>query len=222
MSRAAKFQAEALKETMTSEWKEFVNKPLCWRCGGLMVMEEGNHNGYIDPLARRCVHCGELVDPIILWNRRNGLVPRGRKHETIGKPARLSPTRRDPMKKIGLFLMIVLAGLTACSRGGGGGASVQIPVLMSPYDMSNKEAAAKNNEGVDHLVQGHYEVASKHFNEAIAAKEDFAEAHFNLAISYDGMGKHQEATGEFKKAKQFGGNNSKISEDEVLKKHLGM
>lgn len=88
--------------------------------------------------------------------------------------------------------------------------------------MSNKEAAVKNNEGVDHLVQGHYEVASKHLMDAIAAKGDFAEAHFNLAIAYDGMGKHPEATEAFKKAKRFGGNNPEISENEVLKKHLSM
>ncbi|MFY9270216.1 MAG: hypothetical protein WAO55_10780 [Candidatus Manganitrophaceae bacterium] len=30
-------------------------------------------SGYIDLLARRCVQCGELVDPIILWNRRHRL-----------------------------------------------------------------------------------------------------------------------------------------------------
>lgn len=126
------------------------------------------------------------------------------------------------MKKRGhLLTVIALLGLTACSSGGGA-ASAQIPVLLSPYDMSNKEAAAKNNEGVDHLVQGHYEVAAKHFNDAIAAKGDFAEAHFNLAIVYDGMGKHPEATGEFKKAKTFGENNPEITENEILKKHLGM
>lgn len=123
------------------------------------------------------------------------------------------------MKKRGYLLVMALLGLTACS-GGGGAASAQIPVLLSPYDMSNKEAAAKNNEGVDHLVQKHYEVASQHLNEAIAAKGDFAEAHFNLAIAYDGMGKHPEATEAFKKAKRFGGDNREITENEILKKHL--
>lgn len=83
--------------------------------------------------------------------------------------------------------------------------------------MSNKEAAAKDNEGADHLVQKHYGVASRHLNEAIAAKGDFAEAHFNLAIAYDGMGKHSEATEAFKKAKKFGGNNPEIVENEILK-----
>ena len=128
------------------------------------------------------------------------------------------------MKKINVLLMIVmiaLSGLTACSYGDRS-ASAQIPALASPADMSNKEAFAKNNEGVDHLVQGHYDVAVKHLTEAIAAKADFAEAHFNLATAYDGMGKHPEATTEFKKAKELGGSNPKIVEDPALKKHLSM
>lgn len=128
------------------------------------------------------------------------------------------------MKKTNFLLTIVmlaLSGLTACSYGDRS-ASAQIPALMSPSDMSNKEASAKNNEGVDHLVQGHFDVAAKHLTEAIAAKPDFAEAHFNLATAYDGMGKHPEATESFKKAKELGGSNPKIAEDPALKKHLSM
>ena len=129
------------------------------------------------------------------------------------------------MKKIGYLLATVIAlfTLTACySSGGGGGSSAQIPALMSPADISNKEAAAKNNEGVDHLVQGHWDVALKHLDEAITAKANFAEAHFNRGIALDGKGDHPGATESFKKAKEFGGNNPKISENEILKKHTEM
>lgn len=74
MSKATKLQGETLKQAVNSEWKKFVSKPLCWRCGGLMIIEEClylmRNSGYLDLLARRCVQCGELVDPIILWNRR--------------------------------------------------------------------------------------------------------------------------------------------------------
>ena len=128
------------------------------------------------------------------------------------------------MKRMNLLLtiaVVALTGLTSCSYGDRG-ASTQIPALMSPADMSNKEASAKNNEGVDHLVQGHFDIAAKHLTEAIAAKPDFAEAHFNLATAYDGMGKHPEATEAFKKAKELGGSNPKITEDPALKKHLSM
>lgn len=128
------------------------------------------------------------------------------------------------MNRIGFVLATVIAffTLTACYSSGGGGSSSQIPALMSPAEISNKDAGAKNNEGVDHLVQGHWDVALKNFDEAIAAKPDFAEAHFNRGIALDGKGDHPGATESFKKAKEFGGNNPKIVENEVLKKHTGM
>jgi len=115
---------------------------------------------------------------------------------------------------------VVIMGLAACS--GGGGSSSQIPSIMSPSDMSNQAAAAKNNEGVDHLVQGHFSVATPLFQEAVSASPNFAEAHFNLGVSLDGEGKHQEATEAFKKAKELGATNPKIAEAEILKKHLGI
>jgi Flp pilus assembly protein TadD len=118
------------------------------------------------------------------------------------------------------FIVIAVAlGIVACS---GGGSKAQIPSVLSPADMSNKGAAAKNNEGVDHLVQGHYEVSEKYFRDAIAAKNNFAEAYFNLGVALDGMGKHEEATDAFKQAQEYGANNPKIAGSELLKKHLGM
>jgi len=127
------------------------------------------------------------------------------------------------MKNITLkpALWAVLLTLAAC-YGSGGGTRAEIASIMSPADMSNKEAAAKNNEGVDHLVQGHYEASAPFFENAIKLKDNFAEAHFNLAVALDGLGKHAEATEEFKKAKELGGNNPKITDNELLKKHLGM
>lgn len=128
------------------------------------------------------------------------------------------------MKMKSLSILFVLLAFTGCysSGGGGGASSAQIPAIMSPADVSNKDAAAKNNEGVDHLVQGHYDVAAPLFKEALGMKPDFAEAHFNLAIALDGKGDHAGATESFKKAKEFGGSNPKIAENENLKKHLGM
>ena len=46
----------------------------CPRCRGLMVgefcMDLLNGNGELEFLASRCVQCGEVVDPVILKNRR--------------------------------------------------------------------------------------------------------------------------------------------------------
>ncbi len=119
-------------------------------------------------------------------------------------------------------VLFLVSFLISCTGGGGGGASSQISSLMSPDGMSNPEAGSKNNEGVDHLVQGHYDVSKPLFEAAISAKPNFAEAHFNLAVTLDGMGNHTEATESFKKALEFGKDNPKISENAVLKKHLAM
>lgn len=46
----------------------------CPRCMGLMVVEESFDSiaggGQVDSLVRRCVQCGEVVDPVILQNRQ--------------------------------------------------------------------------------------------------------------------------------------------------------
>ncbi len=53
----------------------------CSRCGGLMVsdfcMDLLNSTGELEFAAKRCVQCGEVVDPVILRNRgtRRELMP---------------------------------------------------------------------------------------------------------------------------------------------------
>ncbi|MFQ5598564.1 MAG: tetratricopeptide repeat protein [Nitrospiria bacterium] len=113
--------------------------------------------------------------------------------------------------------LLTVISFTACS--GGGGSAPQIPSIMAS---GSDSAAKKNNEGVDHLVQGHWDVAIKHLKEAIAAKPNFAEAHFNMGVALDGKGKHAEATESFKKANDFGKDNPKITGSAILKKHLSM
>ena len=74
MATAVGFPTEDLKEANAAEWKELVGTARCPRCGGLMVSEQCfdlfSDNGHLDFPARRCVQCGELVDPVILRNRR--------------------------------------------------------------------------------------------------------------------------------------------------------
>ncbi|MCX5724026.1 MAG: hypothetical protein NTX84_05835 [Nitrospirae bacterium] len=52
---------------------------ICSRCGGLMVgdccMDLLNSTGELEFAASRCVQCGEVVDPVILSNRRTQQVP---------------------------------------------------------------------------------------------------------------------------------------------------
>lgn len=46
----------------------------CSRCAGLMVLEESFHTTVgatrAEFLVRRCVQCGEVIDPMILQHRR--------------------------------------------------------------------------------------------------------------------------------------------------------
>ena len=50
------------------------HESICGRCGGFMVndfcMDVSTSTGEEDFAARRCVQCGEVVDPVIERNRR--------------------------------------------------------------------------------------------------------------------------------------------------------
>jgi len=50
------------------------SRSACMRCGGLMVsdfcMALLNSTGDLEVVAKRCVQCGEVVDPVIERNRR--------------------------------------------------------------------------------------------------------------------------------------------------------
>lgn len=85
MATALGFPAADLKEASVAEWKELVGAARCSRCGGLMVVEQCfdllSDSGHLDFLARRCVQCGELIDPVILRNRRLRLLSGFEKNE---------------------------------------------------------------------------------------------------------------------------------------------
>ena len=74
MALAVGFPAEDLNEANVAEWKELTGTARCSRCGGLMVVDQCfdflDDSGHMSFFARRCVQCGELVDPVILQNRR--------------------------------------------------------------------------------------------------------------------------------------------------------
>jgi len=74
MATAVGFPLEDLKEVDVADWMVLISAERCVRCGGLMVTEQCfdllSDSGYLEFLARRCVQCGELIDPVILQNRR--------------------------------------------------------------------------------------------------------------------------------------------------------
>jgi len=71
MATAVGSPAKDLKQADTASWKEGVSVTRCSRCGGLLVAEPCTDfwDDAENLAVRRCVQCGELVDPIILRNR---------------------------------------------------------------------------------------------------------------------------------------------------------
>ncbi len=83
-------------------------------------------------------------------------------------------------------------------------------------------AEGHNNEGVEHYGKGHWDIAKDHFQQAVAADANLAEAHYNLALTLDKMGDHGEATRHFQMALDHGAGNPAIKDSGILKAHLGM
>jgi Tfp pilus assembly protein PilF len=132
------------------------------------------------------------------------------------------------MKHVALLLglsLFFLVNLLACesSQTGGGetrkAGSAPDAALFAP---ASTTARADNDEGVGHYQQGHWDVAAEHFKKAVKADPNSAVAHYNLGLTQDKMGKHEEATTSFKKALELAPTNAAIKDSEILKKHVGM
>jgi Flp pilus assembly protein TadD len=85
---------------------------------------------------------------------------------------------------------------------------------------ANSKAEAHNEEGIEHYNQEHWDVATKHFMEAVKADPTSAEAHYNLALALDKSDDHETAIEHFHKAKKLGKDNPEIQQSEILKAHL--
>lgn len=76
------------------------------------------------------------------------------------------------------------------------------------------------NEGIEHYSKGHWDVAKKHFQEAVNADPSSGEAHYDLALSLDKSGDHKTAIEHFKKALELGKDNPDIQQSDILHAHL--
>ncbi|WP_447980104.1 hypothetical protein [Candidatus Nitrospira bockiana] len=65
MATAVKAPAKGLTDDEALDARQLTSPTGCWRCGGLMVVED-----YVEFPVWRCVQCGEMIDPVILRNRR--------------------------------------------------------------------------------------------------------------------------------------------------------
>ncbi len=91
------------------------------------------------------------------------------------------------------------------------------PALPAP---SGSKAESAIKEGMRHYEQGHWDVAKKHFQQAVQADERSAEAHYNLALALDKSGDHQKAIEHFQAAKELGKDNPQIQNSGILQAHL--
>lgn len=88
MATAIAFSANDLKKQNSTRWKQLASATRCSRCGGLMVAEScGDFWDDTENMAlRRCVQCGELLDPVILQNRQRrpaGGLPTSRRNLVV-------------------------------------------------------------------------------------------------------------------------------------------
>jgi hypothetical protein len=74
MAMAVMFPGKGLRRESPAAAGSPAGQVRCWRCSGLMVVEScfdfAGDAGQRDCLTRRCVQCGEVIDPVILQNRR--------------------------------------------------------------------------------------------------------------------------------------------------------
>jgi len=121
------------------------------------------------------------------------------------------------------FILVCLVAVVACDSGKPTGTAATSTgadtALMSP---ATSPGRGDNDEGVGHYKQGHWDVAIDWFKKAVKADANLAEAQYNLALSLDKTGKHEEATAAFKKAAELAPANPAIKDSTILKKNLGM
>jgi len=137
------------------------------------------------------------------------------------------------MKNVSLALSLILAGLMttvvscdsskpiapAAKTSVAETAPMPDAALMSAVSSPGK---ADNDEGVNQYKQGHMDAAITGFQKAVKADPKLAEAQYNLGLSLDKTGKHDEATAAFKQAIALAPANPAIKDSPILKKHLGV
>jgi tetratricopeptide (TPR) repeat protein len=138
----------------------------------------------------------------------------------------------DPNKEVAMtypsmtqVLGFIILGLAiGCDSGESGygskksGKAADAP-LVTP---ASSAARMENDEGVGHFQQGHWDVAMEHYQKAVKADPNSAVVHYNMALTLDKMGKHEDATASFKKALDLAPNDPAIKDSEILKKHVNM
>ena len=133
------------------------------------------------------------------------------------------------MKQVSLVVSVLLAGLipilVSCDSNktvvpaAKTGAAEAVPApetaLMATADSLGR---ADNDEAVSQYKQGKMDAAIEGFQKAVKADPKSAEAQYNLGLSFDRMGKHDQATAAFKQATALSPTNPAIKDSAIVKK----
>ena len=98
------------------------------------------------------------------------------------------------------------------------GGALQFPMREG----SSASAHKHNEEGISHYNQGHYDVALKHFEMASNIDASVGEAHYNVALCLDKLGRHGNATNHFYAARKHANGNQSILNSGILNAHAPM
>jgi tetratricopeptide (TPR) repeat protein len=82
--------------------------------------------------------------------------------------------------------------------------------------------AEKKKIGIDYSTILMVKPEMEHYRKAVKADPNSAVVHYNVALTLDKMGKHEDATASFKKALELAPDDPSIKDSEILKKHVGM
>jgi len=124
---------------------------------------------------------------------------------------------------IRILLTMMALVLTSCSLDSGPKlekSPIGEMAIAAPEGYGNTTAAARNQDGIDHLLREHWRKAEADFDRALEADPTLAAAHFNLALSLDQQEKRTEAGTHFNKAVALAPGDHQIRENEILRKYL--
>ncbi len=117
------------------------------------------------------------------------------------------------MKKITKYLTIYILCLAISS-------ALSFMVMAQVIKpLSGTKGAGAINNGVHQFNQGKLDTALSHFQQALKKNPRSGVAHYNLALTYNRLGKSDQAAKHFQKASEFGRGNTFIQNSSILKQY---
>ncbi len=112
-----------------------------------------------------------------------------------------------------LVISLLVLCLAACS--GTEKATPRVPLALSPSQP--KPAIQHTEEGTQAYLQGRYDEAKIHFEQAVALAPGSGEAHYNLGLALFALGASEQAREEFIQAANLAPGNKVIWDSPALR-----